>query len=67
VTPNLVYFLKGKMHGRKGRRRKGRQMVAKVAATGNIDPVATVLKLKALANEVGGMKKLKTMVDALNE
>jgi len=67
VTDNRVYFLKGKMKGKKGRRKKARQMVANVAATGNTDPVATILKVKGWGNEVGGMKKLKALVDALSE
>jgi hypothetical protein len=67
VAPTLVYFVKGKMRGRKGRRRKARQMVEKVAATGNTDPIATILKVKRRADEVGGMKKFKALVDALSE
>jgi hypothetical protein len=67
VAETLVYFVKGKMKGKKGRRKKARQMVANVAATGNVDPVATIRKVKAWANEVGGLKKLKALVDALSE
>src|SRR5438132_8352812 len=67
VTDNRVYFLKGKMRGRRGRRMKANRMVANVAATGNADPVATILKVKSFANGVGGMKKLKALVDALLE
>ena len=67
VTDNLVYFIKGKMKGRKGRRRKARQMIAQVAASGNHDPVATILKVNGWASEVGGLKKLKALVDALSE
>lgn len=68
VTPNLVYFLKGKMKGRAARRQKARQMVATVASTtGNSDAVSTILKVKGWANEVGGMKKLRALVDALSE
>jgi hypothetical protein len=67
VGDNLVYFVKGKMKGRQARRKKGRQMVANVAATGDSDPVKTILKVKAWANEVGGMNKLKALVDALSE
>jgi hypothetical protein len=67
VTGNLVYFIKGKMKGRKGRKKKARRMVAKVAATGNHDPVATILKVKSWADAVGGLKKLKALVDALSE
>jgi len=67
VADTLVYFVKGKMKGRRGRRKKARQMVANVAAMGNGDPVATVLKVKALASQLGGLKKLKALVDALSE
>jgi hypothetical protein len=67
VADTLVYFVKGKMKGRKGRRKKARQMVAKVATTtGNHNAVATILKVKRWA-EVGGMKKWKALVDALSE
>lgn len=67
VADTLVYFVKGHMRGKKGRRRKARQMVARVAATGNHDPVATILKVKHWADEVGGLRKLKALVDALSE
>jgi hypothetical protein len=68
VADTLVYFVKGKMKGRAGRRKKVRQMVGAVAATtGNNDAVKTILKVKACANEVGGMKKLKALVDLLSE
>ena len=65
VTPNLVYFIKGKM---KGRRQKARHMVETVArTTGEVDAVKTILKVKGWAVEVGGLKKLKALVDALSE
>jgi hypothetical protein len=67
VKAPLVYFVKGRMKGHRGRRRRARQMVASVAATGNTDPVATILKVKRCATEVGGLKKLKALVDALIE
>jgi hypothetical protein len=70
IKPNLYYFIKGKMTGRKGRRKKVKQMVANVTATmGNSpktgDVVATILKVKHLAAEVGGLKKLKVWIEAL--
>jgi hypothetical protein len=71
VSENMVYYVKGRVKGRRGRRKKARQMVAKVAtATGtttNGDAVKTILKVKSWANEVGGLKQLKKLVDALNE
>jgi hypothetical protein len=68
VADTLVYFVKGKMKGRAGRRKKARQMVTTVAlTTGNHDAVKTILKVKGWANEVGGMKKLKALVDVLSE
>ena len=74
INAGLFYFNKGKMKGRKGRRRKARQMVANVTATMNAnglaktsEVVATILKVKHLAAEVGGLKKLKSLVEALGE
>jgi hypothetical protein len=67
VADTLVYYIKGKMKGRKGRHKRAQRMVANVAATGSTDPVATILKVKGWANEVGGLKKLKALVDALSE
>jgi hypothetical protein len=67
VTDSLVYLVRGRIQGRKGRRKKARQFVAKVAATGDTDPVVTVLKVKRWAAEVGGLKKLKALVDVLAE
>jgi hypothetical protein len=67
VKAGLVYFVKGHMKGRRGRRRKARRMAAEVVAVrGNSDPVATILKVTGWASEVGGLKKLKALVDALS-
>ncbi len=67
VTANLVYFLKGKMKGRQGRRKKAQRMVARVAATSNADPVKTILMVRSCAAELGGLKNLKALIDALSE
>jgi hypothetical protein len=67
VADNQVYFVKGRMKGRQARHKKAQRMVANVAATGNTDPVKTILKVKGWASEVGGLKKLKALVDALSE
>ena len=68
VTDALVYFIKGQLQGRKTRKRKVQKLVAKVAeTTGNVDALSTILKVKKLAGEVGGIKKLKALVEALSE
>ena len=67
VTTNQVYFIKGEL---KGRKKKAQKVVAEVAVatdTTSGDAVKTILKVKGWAQEVGGMKKLKALVDALNE
>jgi hypothetical protein len=68
VTDSLYYFVKGKMKGRKSRREKASRVVAKVeSATGKGDAVKTILSVKKWAAEVGGLKNLKALVDALCE
>jgi hypothetical protein len=68
VTEGLVYLVKGKMIGRKRRRRRAQRIVAKVAqTTGSADALVTVLKVKSLADQVGGMRKLKALIDAMVE
>src|SRR5579864_7510920 len=68
VNEGLVYAVKGYLKGRKGRRRKAQQMVARVTpTTGSADAVKTILKIKSWANEVGGLRKLKELLDALSE
>jgi hypothetical protein len=67
ISENLFYFIKGQM---KGRKKRARHMVNRVAAATNAtrsDALATVLKVKKLAQEVGGLKSLKALVDALSE
>ena len=67
VKEGLVYFIKGKVKGRRGRKRKMRNLAAKVTATtGSSDALATILKVKSLANDVGGIKKLKALIEALD-
>lgn len=74
VTPGLFYFIKGKMSGRRGRRKRAQRMVANVGATMSngatpakaSDVLVTINKVKNLAAEVGGLKKLKALVEALS-
>ena len=70
VSENLFYYIKGQLKGRKGRKKHAQKIVARVAdATGAVksDALATILKVKGLASEVGGMKKLKALVEVLCE
>lgn len=70
ISDKLYYLVKGKMLGRQARKNKARKMVARVAAstgTGNADALATILKIKSLAGEVGGLKRLRALGEALSE
>jgi hypothetical protein len=68
AAPNLVYLIKGKMKGAKSERMKTKRRATKAAfSAGNQDAVATILKVKAFANEIGGLGALRAIVDALSE
>ena len=68
VAPNLVYLNKGKLKGVKSQKRKVYQNATRVAtASGSTDTVKLIVKVKALAAEVGGLHALKSLVDALCE
>jgi hypothetical protein len=75
VKTNLFYLVKGSVAGHKKRRRKRHQKaVAVVAAAGSTntptaksDALTTIRKVKAIAAEVGGLRTLKGLVDALSE
>lgn len=65
---NLVYLIKGKVKGEKGRRGRIHQNAASTAtAAGSTDALGTILKVKKLAVDVGGLRALKELVDALSE
>jgi hypothetical protein len=78
ISDNLYYFVKGHIKGRKGKKKKAQHVVAnigetngvaKVAEANNVpksDALSTILKVKALAIDVGGLKKLKALVEALS-
>src|SRR5947209_8457145 len=58
VSDGLVYIVKGKMRAK--RRRQVKEKVATVVGTAsNGDALSTIRKVKGLAVDVGGMKKLK--------
>jgi hypothetical protein len=74
VTGGLFYIVKGKALGRKKRRKKREATVIAVVEAGSAptpmshgDAVDTILKLKTFAAELGGLKTLKKLVDALSE
>lgn len=62
VKPSLVYLIKSKMHSKKQRQTK--KNVSKVTGNSN-DAVAMIRKVRSLADEAGGMQKLKELVDAI--
>jgi sugar/nucleoside kinase (ribokinase family) len=65
VKEGLVYFIKGEKKGRK--KKAGKTAATVTATTGAGDALAMILKVKTLADHVGGMKKLKAIIDALSE
>jgi hypothetical protein len=70
ISDHLYYFVKGNLLGKQARKKQAGKMVAKVAettGTGNGDAVSTILKVKSLANQVGGLKRLRALVEALSE
>lgn len=72
VGAPLYYFVKGKLQGKaqgkRGRKKRRAKDVAAVTThTQSVDPVSTILRVKALASEVGGLKKLQALINALSE
>lgn len=63
VSSNLIYLVKAKL--RRVKRRQNRQKVA--MATGNGNAIEVIRKIKAVAMDVGGLAKLKQLVDLLSE
>ncbi|SRR5579871_1514088 len=62
VLPSLVYFVKGQM-----RRTKRKQIGKRMTEAGVANPVDMILQVRNLAEQAGGMRKLKQLVDALAE
>ena len=80
IKSSLFYIVKGKVAGGKIRRRKNkRKAINLIAASTNGDTVATtptkvksdalatIQKIKGLAAEVGGLRSLRALVEALSE
>src|SRR4051812_33856515 len=74
IDSSLFYVNRTRVLGKKGRGRKVQRKVATVTTNGEMtaapaktDVVGTIKKLKGLAAEVGGLKKLAELVAALSE
>ena len=71
VKKTLVYLVRKQM---KAKQRKRARVGRAVAAAGNngaagtvtLDVLATIKKVRVLASEVGGMNKLKALIEALS-
>ncbi len=66
VAPTLVYYVRSKM-GHARRKEKRERVAASSRQTGASNPVELVIRVKMLAREVGGITKLKQLVDLLAE
>lgn len=79
IKVGLFYLVKGNVAGRKGRRKKNKQKAVKMMTVSvNGDAVATpvkaksdalvmIRKIKGLAAEVGGLRSLAELVEALRK
>src|SRR4051794_18432385 len=63
VAPNLVYLVKGKLKGEGASEPRAEN--ASPRAAGGSDALMTIHKVKKLALDVGGLRMLKGIVDAL--
>lgn len=66
VHPAMVYMIKSKTHRAKGRQKRAAAaaMSQRISVT---NPIELVVRLKEIAQEVGGFKNLKQLVDLLAE
>ncbi len=67
VKPGMVYFVKGRMKKGKRKGRAKAEVSTGDGRTAKSDPVAVIRKVKNLASEVGGMAKLRALVEVLGE
>jgi hypothetical protein len=71
VKRGLVYFVKGTLKSKKRRQAKEKAATELVktgpSSNGAADALTTIKQIKGLAAELGGMKKLKALVEALSE
>jgi len=67
VADALIYHVKGRMKQQKIHRAHFKAAVNVASTNGSRDVLGTILKVKQLAAEIGGMKKLKALAEALSE
>lgn len=68
VKRGLVYFVKGTLRSKKRRAKVAKTTVAAApSSNGTTDALATIKQIQGLAAEVGGLKSLKALVDALSQ
>lgn len=73
ITASQVYFVKGQMSQKKQTAVMKAKRVARRAAhdaqvaANHADPLSVILDIRALAKRVGGMAKLKELVEVLGE
>lgn len=67
ITPNLVYFIKGKVKAGSQRRKKVVRAARAASVSTNGDPVTLIKDVRALAERSGGIAKLQELVAALAE
>jgi hypothetical protein len=66
VEPSLVYFIRAKLR-HKVKKQKRQRIIEGTKKAGIVDPVKLILQVKSLAQDAGGIKHLKQLVDALAE
>lgn len=66
VSHNLVYGIKAKMHHKQHQVKRQKVMVTSQRMS-NGSPAEMIRKVRAFADEFGGIKSLKELVDALAE
>ena len=75
IRAGLFYLVKGALSGQKRRRQKNQHKAVDLASSSGMaspaapksDALATIRKVKGLAADVGGLRTLKGIVDALSE
>jgi hypothetical protein len=66
VHPNLVYLIKSKAKAR-NRKQKREKALENSRQLGIVNPVQLVLEVRRLAEQTGGIRHLKQLVDVLAE